>query len=90
MTIKCKLSEPRSPEPVLFQKMNIDNISHRFVEDIHMGNCYRVYCGKDLIAVVETQLAATLLIECLATTLPITCNNKEWTIELASIEGIGF
>jgi hypothetical protein len=72
-------------------------VIHKNIEDLYvvftgpvLGNCYRVYSDKELIAVLPTKEAAILMVEVFASALPTVCNNVRWTIEKAFVEGIGF
>lgn len=53
------------------------------LKGIEMGNCYRIFIGGRLFAIVHTELQALFLISGMNTT-------EEVRIELAYVEGIGF
>mgnify|MGYP003441020511 CR=1 FL=1 len=57
--------------------------------DTFMGNCYKIYCNNRLVAVVPNEIAADLYIRNMCKCFDWYMA-KDFTVELAFIEGIGF
>lgn len=59
----------------LKHKVNVD----RFIKDVYMGNCFRLFAGSEQIAILPNEASVELMVDMLVQCVPNSANSRLFT-----------